>query len=387
MKITRDMWLVAGLVVVLTVLAVITALRTPQEDSQALPELASYSTAPDGANALVRWLERLGYDVVDSSGDTVFMPPPEAELGFMLEPYPGIRQREWTTIITWVQEGRTLIIAGDGPGAAMAFQRLAITLVPLSEPVEQLAPLHPLALDPPLTSAIPLQARYGFEINEEVLPLLIAPGGETLAVSIELIYGRVILLSTGYPLSNQGLKEEENARFVLNLISPVARGSTVWFDEWHHDVRETDLPATGPGQWLRQTPAGQAVLMLLAVSFLAVVLRGQPFGRPVPLPKDLSRRRAMEYVTAIAHLNRRSNQRHAVLSHYHYRLKHGLGRRFRLDPDLPDSEFAGRIGELIPDIDRDDLLRLLTRLRTHVSEAEMVSLAAEVARWLARHGG
>jgi hypothetical protein len=100
------------------------------------------------------------------------------------------------------------------------------------------------------------------------------------------------------------------------------------------------------------------------------------------LPADRARRAPLEYITAIANLNRRAGHRTAVLQDTHDRLKRHLGHRYRLSPDLPDAEFVTQLSEYNPALDAAALRDLLRRLsQTDVGEAEMVRLVAAAARW------
>jgi hypothetical protein len=125
------------------------------------------------------------------------------------------------------------------------------------------------------------------------------------------------------------------------------------------------------------------LLYVAAIVFVALVLRGRRFGRPVPLPKDITRRAPLEYITAIANLGRRAGHRAAVLRQYHHWLKRGLGQRYRLNPTLPDDEYVTQLAQFNPNLDTTALRNLLARLRWgKVSESEMIQLAAETAKWL-----
>jgi hypothetical protein len=118
------------------------------------------------------------------------------------------------------------------------------------------------------------------------------------------------------------------------------------------------------------------------VVFVALALGGRAFGRPVPLPKDSARRAPVEYITALANLNRRAGHRKSVMADYHHRLKRGLGNRYRLDPTLEDDDFVARLLNYNPTLNATALRKLLVSLRQQkVSESELIKLAAEVAEW------
>jgi hypothetical protein len=113
------------------------------------------------------------------------------------------------------------------------------------------------------------------------------------------------------------------------------------------------------------------------------VLGGRPFGRPAPLLNETSRRTPLEYITAIANLNRRARHRQTTMLQYRQWLKRDLGRRYRLDPTLADEVYVKQLGGYRPDLDQEALLSLLNRLsKRNLSEEEMVTAAVEVSEWL-----
>jgi hypothetical protein len=91
----------------------------------------------------------------------------------------------------------------------------------------------------------------------------------------------------------------------------------------------------------------------------------------------------IEHVTAVANLGRRASHRSDVLRQYHAQVKRRLGKRYRLDPFLPDAEYVASLKPFNPSLDSEKLLRLLRGLsQKDVSEADMVKLAAEAAEWI-----
>ncbi|HEX2994953.1 MAG TPA: hypothetical protein VHP14_09015, partial [Anaerolineales bacterium] len=182
--------------------------------------------------------------------------------------------------------------------------------------------------------------------------------------------------------SNEGLKKTGNPELVLNVLALARVKGTVWFDEWHHGVK-SGSEILGPGDFLRQTPIGHALLFVVFAVFVVLFIQGRGFGRPVPLPQEIRRRGAWEHVTGIANLSRRAAHRSAVMMQYHQQIKRKLGQRYRLDPGLDDKQYVDMLASYNPSIKKDELLHLLKRLkRRDVGEAEMVHLAAEAAKWI-----
>jgi hypothetical protein len=125
------------------------------------------------------------------------------------------------------------------------------------------------------------------------------------------------------------------------------------------------------------------VLFAVIAIFIALLLQGRSFGRPIPLKHEIKRRSPMEHVTAIANLNRKAGHRSEVAKQYHHRLKRHLGQRYRLDPSTNDEEYVEMLGGYNSQIDKESLLRLLKRLaQPTINESELLKLSAEASKWM-----
>jgi hypothetical protein len=294
----------------------------------------------------------------------------------------AVTETEWRRLDQWIDDGGTLIIAGSNFSSFEGFRHFSFDVSLLDAPAETLNTQTPLLSSPQLATPLPVQADFGLRSDETDFVAHLAVNNEAALVSFDQKQGRVILSTTAYPFSNLGLKDEANARLVLNLVALSARKPRrAWLDEWHHGIRGDDI--IGPDQWLRGTPGGHAVLFIFGAIFLGLLLRGRAFGRPVPLPSEIKRRGPLEHVTAIANLNRKAGHREAVLEQYHHRLKRHLGRRYRIDPSLPDKEYIETLVKFNPTLDTLALYDLLKRLKQkNVGEHEAVKLSAEASKWL-----
>jgi hypothetical protein len=382
-RLSRDTWLVVFLLfllVALTVLATIWEAR----DSIERPALASDSTQPNGAHALWLWLEELGYRPDDTVSSTSAIPQ-EADLAFVLEPeLPGITEQEWESIDEWVEAGGTLVVAGEGFGTAFSLQHYDFAIDYLDGDGHEASWATPLFASP-ASGLENVGARAVLSSDRQDFTPIVTVEGQPAMVGFIQGDGLVVLSTLTYPLTNEGLRLSQNARLALNLITLAGDGGTVWFDEWHHGRRGLGTEtAQGPGNWIRQTPAGRALLYAAVVAFIALVLNGRLFGRPVPLPEEQQRRAPIEHLTAIANLNRRAGHRRIVLQRYHRELKRELGRRYGVPTSLPDDEFVERLTAHQPELDGPELAHLLSRMRdADVGEREMLLLAQQVTEWLA----
>ncbi len=377
MKLSRDSWLGIGILLVLVLMVVFASIQ--QSKAPAIPYLST-SSAPDGALALKLWLGELGYQPDESSQALVGLQK-DVKLIFILQPTIAISDGEWKLIDAWVEQGGVLVLAGDNYYADAAMDHFDVSTVLLETPVVELSFSSPLLNAPSIESQIISQARLGLKTTRADFLPLVSVKGQLVIISLEQGKGRVIVSSTPYPFSNLALKDDTNAAMVLNLLGLAGQKGAVWFDEWHHGFQSEAI--VGPSQWLQRTSAGHAILFVVGVVFLALLLQGRAFGRPIPLTHEIKRRGPLEHVTAIANLNRRAGHGNEVLKQYHQRLKRHLGHRYRLDPSLNDAEYVNLLAHYNPSIDRDKLLHLLNRLsQKNINESELLKLASEAARWI-----
>ncbi len=379
MKKLRDSWAVLAVLTLLIAVTVATAIYRAKGQETA-PAFSSLSSAPNGARALWLWLAEF-YPVSNESGAT-FAIPTHARVTFVLEPLMLITEDEWHTLDTWVKSGGTLVLAGESWGTALGVEHYGFSLSYLDNQALTLTVQTPLLTSPPLTGTLHGHTGAYFHTERDDFVTLLAVEQKPVMVTFAQGDGRVFLCATPYPFSNAGLKEADNPALVANIVAAAIQPGLIWFDEWHHGLR-TRTTVTGPEEWLRYTPSGRALLYAAGVIFVALLLSGRRFGRPVPLPKPVMRRAPLEYITAMANLNRRAGHRADLLADYRRRLKRGLGRRYRLNPDLPDGEFVTRLAGYNQNLDAEMLRRLLARLQhARVGEGEMVQLAAQVAQLL-----
>jgi hypothetical protein len=379
-RFSRDTWLGVGLLVLLLAITFIAAVANAEE--RTAPPLASFSAQPNGAKALKLWLAESGYTIHEKT-PSQYGPPDEAGLVFILQPILPITSDEWETLDTWLEEGGTLILAGDGPPMAAAARHYDFRLRYSFDRPPNLPAQTPLLAAPPLVEGANVLPGAFLQTGRDDFITHLATADGPVLVVFPQGEGRVVLSTTAYPFSNLGLKDAGNPALVQNVVSTAGQPGLVWFDEWHHGIQAAAGEGFGPGYWLRYTPAGRALLYAGLVIFIAVALQGWRFGRPVPLPQDMARRAPLEYITAIANLSRRAGHRRAVLDDYRHRLKRGLGHRYRLNPTLPDDQYLRHLAGLNPNLDVAALGFLLDRLRRpQVSEGELVALSADVADWL-----
>jgi hypothetical protein len=381
-NLSRDTKFVIGILITLFLVTALAATqqRREQRRQQQQPVLSSLSSAPDGALALKLWIKELKYNVDEQVLEN-FIPPKDAAILFVLEPlFPT--EKEMQPLDDWVEAGGTLIAIGDQYGTYLLLDHFDFTLHYLSGQRVIPARETPLLDSPAALDLQNAKVRAVLQSKRDDFVVLAAYQGQPVLVSFEQGKGRVILGTISSAFTNAGLKQSGNPELVLNILALARVKGTVWFDEWHHGL-QGGSPILGPGQFLRRTPVGHALLFVVFTVVIVLFIQGRGFGRPVPLPQEIKRRGAWEHVTGIANLSRRAAHRSAVMLQYHQQIKRKLGHRYRLDPSLDDKQYVDLLAGYNPSLQKDELLRLLKRLqRRDISEAEMVQLAAEAAKWI-----
>ncbi len=374
----RDAKLAIGILLVLVIVTAIAAIQG--QSGPEYPKLSSLSSAPNGALALKLWVKELHYNV-DEQVLASFILPKNTSILFMLEPFL-LTDDEIKSMNEWVENGGTLIAIGEQYGMYSLMDYYNFSFSYLSDNTEEPVAETPL-LDSP--SAIDLEnakVRVALSSERDDYVVLVAYKGEPVLVSFEQGKGRVILGTITDSFMNAGLKQSGNPELVLNILALARNKGTVWFDEWHHGLQSGEQ-ILGPEEFLRRTPIGHSLLFVTFVVFIVLFMQGRGFGKPVPLPREIKRRGALEHVTGIANLSRHAAHRSAVMMHYHDQIKRKLGQRYRLDPNMDDAEYVDTLVGYNPSLDKNELLNLLKRLkRKDVSEAEIVSFAVEASKWI-----
>lgn len=198
--------------------------------------------------------------------------------------------------------------------------------------------------------------------NSVVLVSSVDEDGERvpLAAMLRVGEGRVFVLASDYPLSNQGIREEDNGGFAYNLAQ-LSEGNRVAFDEAHHGVAAEggDLITL-----LTSNPWGWALLYGVGMVGVYLFWSARRLGPPLPVRSPDERRPTSDYVTSVASLFRRARKPGYAAERYLKFFKRTLSRHAELDPYLTDTRFVESLHERgRHTFNPDEMLRAIQHLR------------------------
>jgi hypothetical protein len=152
---------------------------------------------------------------------------------------------------------------------------------------------------------------------------LLSASGDWLALRKSYLNGSLVVISTAGPLTNDALRNQDNARWVLReLLGPVQQGAVVAFDEAHYTEQPQTDEEPSFETLVLDSAVGRALLFGVLVLFVYLVLAGRRLGPPLPAAESGRAARTMyEHVQALASLYRRARQFLYLRDHFerHYR--------------------------------------------------------------------
>jgi hypothetical protein len=306
-----------------------------------LPTGSSYSTDPDGARALFEWADALGAN--PSRVQSGPIPPSMASTTvIVLQPENMLNPAARNRLEEVPRQGGSLVVAGNSVPWLIYARNLGVQ-------VETVPPQVTLVSTPDGRLSFPATVMYRLHA-ERGEPLLTTADGSVVGLRLPSQQGSLVVLGTPDPLLNAGLRNEDDARFVLEQVVTPAVALGLTFDESQHSSVPLDAEAgpITPEQLLFTTAPGGAILYAGVMLFAFLLLAGRRLGPPLMAPSAMQTNRAMyEQVQMLANLYRRAGQRDLVRAtfsrHYHRRLERAGGTPPRQPAAL--AEAVGRIDQ------------------------------------------
>jgi hypothetical protein len=380
-----QLFLALGLLVVLVAFILL------QGEEQAPTPFDPASTAPSGLRALWLWLEAMGYTVERNDG-TTFTIPPESALLFVYPNQQSYSEDEAEQVRQWVNDGGTLVLVNHTLAENALRSRFPVeygaTITALFTNVDQQQPLFPDLAEPiALTDNVPI---LDLSNSPTAISVLATSEGQTTLALQPLGDGVIWHLSLYHSLVNEQLRDPNQATIVPALLRHVPPGGRIVFDTYHlfGPNATATLEIRSLQDWLYGTALGWATLFVAVVTLLFLALQGLRLGPPLPTREELRRREAAEFVTAMANLLRRGQQRAFVAAHHKRRLKRALGRALNISPDLADESFLQHVQQVDDRLSAEEKQQLATIFQTltgTTDEQMLIKTVSKVDPLLARY--
>lgn len=382
----RDTGLVVLLLVVILALAALAGLTSSPDDRKD-PRASTWVRSENGAAALFWTLQELGVQVRRRT-DPFLDADSLRGVVAVIAPSTPLSEKEAGVAAAFVRGGGTLLYV---PGAFETRSALMDTLGIRSDWIEEIQVWSTetrQARPRPHRWTEGVTAVKGFKrvlrdtagvLGRSGADTLLAVEGHPAAVTWKMGAGRVIAFSDAQPLRNGTMRESGAAAVFARAAADVARGDTLWFDEYHHgfDGGGSGMVTGMVRHAWRTLPRG-LLLQLLAVAVLLVWAAGRRFGAPLQ-PQPVRRRSPLEHVEALAGAYRQAGARRTARRLLVAGLARRLGRRAPPD-EAAAREMLGRMARLSP-VGRDAAAQLEKDFEGG-GETELVSLARGVDRYL-----
>jgi hypothetical protein len=153
------------------------------------------------------------------------------------------------------------------------------------------------------------------------LKVLYGSDKQPVVVASQLGKGEVIWWSSGSPLTNKGLKEDQNLQLFLNVVSnPDGSPRPVYWDEYFHG-QQGDL-----WSYVAKTPVPWGMWQLLLAALIALFTYSRRSG-PIVSPRIRPRLSPLEFVDTMGELYRRAGATEVAIDVPYKRLRLQLTRK------------------------------------------------------------
>ena len=364
----------SAVVVMVLSIGILAILALAFGSTTSTPNDPSSTTSGDsGTLALYTWLDKLGYTVHRISGA---LDVSNTDTLMEIDPIVPLSDDDVNTIMAHLSGGGQLIVTVS-PGMTDALlNRLGVqTGVPLGNgtahntlPLDAADRVHDIAVQQVVSVS-----------GDSHSVALLDEGSDPVAVAVTVAGGgRAYVIGSAYPMSNLGLRDNDDGPFVLALLER-ARGGKVGFDEVHHNVAAPDQ-TLGVGQ-VFTGPLGLATLGGGLVILLFLGIGGRRLGRAMPRSDPSRVPSATTYVRGVAHLIERSRRRGGIAERYRLELKQRIGAVTGTSPQLDDGAFLTVLapyGEAETERLRVLLERCTTLAAATPTDRQLVELARQV---------
>jgi hypothetical protein len=294
----KDRNLIIGAAAIALLLSGLAYAIAPPRNQQQAGFPSSYSAASDGSKAAYLFLQRLGYGVErwESAPDQLpsALAARQKTVLILASPFPIYADADRAALRRFVSNGGEILAVGFS----------ASDLVPgvVAQPDYGAQPdlesrQFPALLPSRLTAgaaSISMRTPDKWVSHKPNALELYGTDDHPVVTTIKVGAGEIIWWASPWPLTNAGIREQQNAMLLLNSIGPPGDRHLLW-DEYFHGMRESFF------SYVVTTPLPWAALQV-AIAFLLIAFTFSRRSGPIRAPLAESRLSPLEFIETLGDL-------------------------------------------------------------------------------------
>jgi hypothetical protein len=349
-------------------------------------DYSSYHTHPEGTKALFTLVSDLGYTVRRRHEPLSLLEG--IDILFVIGERLYFKRYEIRAILQWVREGGVMVVATPYP--SKLFKELGVKVIRSGDEGKCRAKLSQVSLYGIRARHIVLKGKSYFTLQRDDYLVHYERKGLPVVISLPEGKGRVVMVSSPYPFTNEGIREEENGYFIADLLRGESRGlGEIQFDEYRHGYR---FERTIIG-YLKRRRLHLLIPQSILILSLLLMRKGVRFGQIIPIERE-DPPSSTAYPKAIATLYSKADLRAEVLRPIYHDFRHFLASSIKAPVNLGIENLRERIkthlrgaGEIIPVLEECE--GVVMGREGKISKERMLELAKRLSiiREEILHGG
>ena len=321
---------------VLLLLVVATAVLSPPDEYAGSKIPSTYSPGSNGAEAAYRLLERLHYPVSRWEEPPSELPsPPRNALLILANPSQVPDKQERDAIDDFVRNGGRVLFTGDL--LAAFFPDADVSDLPPDPKWADYSPYLPSRISRG-AEKITIQPEATFGGLSQRAVVLYGDTDDPIVVAWSYGKGEILWWGGTTPLTNAGIRTNDNLQFFLNCVANPAGGGDageyhIYWDEYFHGERSSLW------SYASHTSITWGLLQIGLIA-IAVIFTFSRRSGPVYRPARASRLSPLEYVDTLGGLYEHARAGAVPVEVSLQRLRYLLTRQLALPSDTPDAELA-----------------------------------------------
>jgi hypothetical protein len=313
---------------ILTIIIVVLAVLSPQDEESEIP--STYSSVSSGAKAAYLFLKEEGYNIERWEKSPADLPAnPAATVLVLAFPFAPANKLEKNALESYLVSGGKILVTGSAAPFYLPDADVEMEPSPSVLPREY-QPQVPSSL----TAAGPIKmspssywkshsSKYLVHYSDEDRPIV---------VSYKVGKGEVIWWASSRPLTNIGIRESGNLGLLLGSLGNTKSVRILWDEYFHEDQRPLI-------SYIWEPPLFSGLLQFVLIFLVALLTFGRRNGpiRPLYEPSRLS---PLEFVHTLGGLYQRAKATETALEVPYNRFRSLLTKRLGMKADTPSAQLA-----------------------------------------------